>query len=58
MPHETDDSMAGVMNAIMKLFIQLDEALMDVPLARIDSGKISAISVHDAGPAVGKIEDV
>lgn len=35
---------------MMKLFIQFEDALIDVPLARIESGKISAIRVHDAGP--------
>ena len=30
------------MNAMMKLFIQFEDAPIDVPLARIESGKISA----------------
>lgn len=45
-----DESIGGVIKAIIKLFIQLDEALIDVPLARMESGKISAIKVHDPGP--------
>lgn len=49
-PQVMEASMGGVMNAMMKLLIQLDAALIDVPLARIDSGKISAISVQDPGP--------
>jgi hypothetical protein len=49
-PQVIDDSIGGVMKAMMKLFIQFDDALIDVPLARIERGKISAIKVHDAGP--------
>lgn len=49
-PHRSPSSIGGVMNATAKLFIQFDDALMEVPLARIDSGKISAINVQLPGP--------
>lgn len=49
-PHEMLANMVGVMSAMMKLFIQFAEAAIDVPLARSDRGKTSAIRVHDAGP--------
>lgn len=49
-PHEMDDSIGGVMKAMMKLFIQFDDALIDVPFARMERGKISAIKVQEAGP--------
>lgn len=34
----------------MKLFTQFAEAPIDVPLARIEMGKISAIKIQDPGP--------
>ena len=49
-PHSILSSMGGVMKAIMKLFIQFDEALIVVPLARMLRGKISAIVHQLAGP--------
>ena len=35
------DIMGGTIKAMMKLFIQFEEAPMEVPLARMESGKIS-----------------
>lgn len=43
-------NIGGVMNAMIKLFIQFELAPMAVPLARMDSGNISAMRIHDAGP--------
>ena len=34
----------------MKLFIQLDDTPIEDPLARMLSGKISAIRIQDPGP--------
>lgn len=35
-----------------KLLTQLLDAPIEAPLARMDSGKISEISVHETGPQV------
>lgn len=35
-----------------KLLIQLLDAPIEAPLARIESGKISETSVHETGPQV------
>lgn len=43
-------NIGGVVNAMMKLFIQFELAPIAVPLARMDSGKISLMRTHDAGP--------
>jgi hypothetical protein len=44
--------MGGVKNAIAKLLSQLLDAPIEAPFARIESGKISDMSVHDTGPHV------
>lgn len=49
-PHRSPSSIGGVMKATAKLFIQFEDALMEVPLARMDKGNISAISVQLPGP--------
>lgn len=49
-PQRSPSSIGGVTNATAKLFIQFEDALMEVPLARIDNGKISAIKVQLPGP--------
>jgi hypothetical protein len=43
-------SIGGTTKAIMKLFIQFAEAPIEVPLARIEIGKISAIKIQEPGP--------
>jgi hypothetical protein len=43
-------SMDGTINATAKLFIQLAEAAIEVPLALVDRGNISAINVQLHGP--------
>lgn len=43
-------SIGGTTKAMMKLFIQLADAPIDVPFARMEVGKISAIKIQDPGP--------
>lgn len=38
------------MSSPMKLFIQLDEAAIETPFPRTDSGQISATKIHEQGP--------
>jgi hypothetical protein len=38
------------MKAMAKLFIQLADAPIEVPFARIERGKISEIKIQDPGP--------
>ena len=45
-------NIGGTKNAMAKLLIQLLDAPIEAPLARIDSGKISETSVQDTGPQV------
>jgi hypothetical protein len=44
--------MGGTKKAMAKLLIQLLNAPIEAPLARIERGKISETSVHETGPQV------
>jgi len=44
--------MVGTKNAMAKLLIQFEKAPTEAPLARMERGKISLMSVHDTGPHV------
>jgi dihydroxyacetone kinase len=45
-------NMVGTKKAMAKLLIQLENAPTEAPLARMERGKISEISVQDTGPQV------
>lgn len=39
---------------MMKLFIQLDDTPIELPLARMEGGKISVIRIQDAVPQLSR----
>jgi hypothetical protein len=49
-PHPMLLNIGGTTKAMMKLFIQFAEAPMEVPLARMEMGKISAMRIQEPGP--------
>jgi len=45
-------NIVGTKKAMAKLLIQLENAPTEAPFARMESGKISEISVQETGPQV------